>query len=123
MASNYPMGAEHDPNAPWNQCDPKPIERDVVAVFSLSTCKTTETTNYYCEGDKYEGYFEVLDDVDWSEEFKNQHYSPLELIDMYKKELEEKKKSMTNLYEIHKIEHIISECENWDEELDECYKD
>lgn len=23
MSSNYPMGAEHDPRAPWNQVDPE----------------------------------------------------------------------------------------------------
>lgn len=124
MESDYlPLGATHDPRAPYNQCDPKPIERDVIATFTLSTSKPTSTTHYYCEGDKYEGYYEVTDDTDWSEEFKEQHYTPFQLIEMYKKELEEKKKYMSNLYEIHKIEHIIKECENWDEEKVEIYED
>lgn len=26
---DYPPGAEHDPNAPWNQSDPETIECDV----------------------------------------------------------------------------------------------
>ena len=119
---DYPEGSD-TPDAPWNQCDPKEIERDVIAVYSLSTSQPTTTTDYYCEGDDYEGYYEFTDDTDWSKEFREQHYSPLELIEMYKKELIEKKKFLSNLYEIHEIERIIKECENWEQVEEDIYED
>lgn len=38
MASNYPAGAEHDPNAPYNQVDypPRPHEVELVITFRLN---------------------------------------------------------------------------------------
>lgn len=124
MESDYlPLGATHDLRAPYNQCDVKPTERDIVVEFTLSKLTPTSTTNYYCEGDEYEGFYEVLEDVDWRDEYNNQHYTPLELIDMYKKELEEKKKTLSNTYQIRQIEKIIAECESWDEEFNDAYED
>lgn len=37
MASNYPAGAEHDPNAPYNQVDypPRPHEVELSVTFKL----------------------------------------------------------------------------------------
>ena len=37
MASNYPAGAEHDPNAPYNQvdCPPRPHEVELSVTFRL----------------------------------------------------------------------------------------
>lgn len=37
MASNYPPGAEHDPNAPYNQvdCQPRPHEVELSVTFRL----------------------------------------------------------------------------------------
>lgn len=37
MASNYPAGAEHDPNAPYNQvdCPPLPHEVELSVTFRL----------------------------------------------------------------------------------------
>ena len=39
MASNYPAGAEHDPNAPYNQVDypPLPHEVELSVTFRLNT--------------------------------------------------------------------------------------
>ena len=36
----YPPGAEHDPNAPWNQVDPEP--RKVEVTVSITLSKTVE---------------------------------------------------------------------------------
>ena len=119
---NYAEGSD-TPDAPWNQGENKAIERDIVAEFSLTKCCTASTTNYYVEGDKYEGFYEVLGNVDWQDEYNKQHYTPLELINMYKKELEEKKKYLSDIYKIRGIEHIISECESWDEEFNDAYED
>lgn len=39
MASNYPAGAENDPNAPYNQVDypPRPHEVELSVTFRLNT--------------------------------------------------------------------------------------
>ena len=38
MASNYPAGAEHDPNAPYNQvdCQPRPHEVELSLTFKVN---------------------------------------------------------------------------------------
>lgn len=38
MASNYPAGAEHDPNAPYNQvdCPPRPHEVELSLTFKVN---------------------------------------------------------------------------------------
>ena len=42
----YPTGAEHDPNAPWNKEDQKPIQVKVTISQSLSRLTTIEVTDY-----------------------------------------------------------------------------
>ena len=32
----YPLGTEHNPNAPWNQSDPEPVKVEVVISQTLS---------------------------------------------------------------------------------------
>jgi hypothetical protein len=112
---NYPEGADNE-MAPWNQGENKPIEREVIATFTLSTSKPTSTTHYYCEGDKYEGYYEVTDDTDWTKEYQEQHYTPLGLINEFKTFLEEQKEKKTDKSKIHKIEWLIKECSDWNED-------
>ena len=119
----YPMGAEFDPSAPWNQGKNKAISRDVVISSSISKSCECYTTKYHVEGDKYEGFDEVLDDVNWYEEYSEEHYTPIQLIEMYKKELEEKKKTLSNPYQISQIEKIIAECEGWVEDEIEVFED
>ena len=42
----YPAGAEHDPNAPWNQSDPEPVSQDIEYSCTMRRTATVETTNY-----------------------------------------------------------------------------
>lgn len=48
----YPPGAEHDPNAPYNQRDPEPIEYD--ACVSVCLSKSTKLSTQYYETDEDE---------------------------------------------------------------------
>lgn len=61
MASNYPAGAEHDPNAPYNQVDYKPLPHEVE--LSL-TFKVNAKSIEYAEDDVKElqdKLFELLE--------------------------------------------------------------
>ena len=49
--SNVPIGAEYDPNAPWNQEDPKPQKIEVTVSITLSKTVEIEVNDYTAEED------------------------------------------------------------------------
>ncbi len=64
--SNVPIGAEYDPNAPWNQEDPKPQKIEVTVSITLSKTVEVEVTDYTAEEDYDEdGYHGI--NYDYSE--------------------------------------------------------
>jgi len=134
-ADFYPEGAYRDVNAPYNQSEVPEEEFEVTCSQTLSKT-TTVFTNNYIPGDSgadYETddeghtyaipYQEEHDtsETNWEEEYNyNDHYTPLELIELYKETLKEQLKSwegMEDTYagkrEIRHIEHLIEECSNW----------
>lgn len=54
----YPPGAEFDPNAPYNQCDPPEIDVEVTAYETLRKDTSVVTINAYWVTDE-EGYTEL----------------------------------------------------------------
>ena len=131
---NYPAGAD-TPDAPWNQSDPDDMDFDVTCSQTLSKTVTV-TTNNYIPGADYESDDEGgcyaspwHDDPDtsntnWAEEYhNNDHYTPIQLIELYKETLKEQLKSWEGMDEIpsakaqiRRIEHLIEECEGWIED-------
>lgn len=143
-ADFYPAGAYKDPNAPYNQVDVPEKEFDVTCSQTLSKTVSVWTNNYIpgAEGVDYEpddeggcyavGWHDPDDtsDTDWVEEYKNDHYTPLELIELYKETLKEQLKSWEGMddtvsakTQIRKIEHLIEECSNWTEDEIECVEE
>ena len=43
----YPMGAEHDPNAPYNEKEPKPIKVKLDVYLTIHKVVEVETDKYY----------------------------------------------------------------------------
>ena len=82
-SDNYPAGAANDPRAPWNQVEPPAVAFNVAATFTLE--KTVELTTVQYEGGETddEGYVEPYDtlQVDWKDEYKEQQYNPVELLE------------------------------------------
>ena len=82
-SDNYPAGAANDPRAPYNQVDPPAVAFNVAATFTLE--KTVELTTVQYEGGETddEGYVEPYDTlgVDWKDEYKEQQYNPVELLE------------------------------------------
>ena len=62
----YPVGAEYDPKAPWNQVDPEPRKVEVTVSITLSKTVEVEVTDYIAEEDYDEdGYHGIS--YDYSE--------------------------------------------------------
>lgn len=128
---NYPPGAD-GPDAPWNEVPVPEKGFDIIASQTLvKTCEVV-TDKYIpgASGVDYDsddeggcvaiGYQEPDDtsDVDWEKEYKDQHYTILELLaeleNMAKKELESISPKSSRGRE---LKNIIEECQGW--ELDD----
>jgi len=141
----YPAGAYSDPNAPYNQSDIPEKDFEITCSQSLSKTVTVTTDNYIpgasgvdYESDDEGGYCAVgwqdpddTSDTNWAEEYHdNDHYTPIQLIELYKETLKEQLKSWENMDEIpsakaqiKRIEHLIEECESWTEDETEYVED
>ena len=73
----YPMGAENDPRAPWNEVENPETSRECEACFELR--RTLELTTRSYSIFPLDG--EDTSDVDWKEEYESQRYTPVELIE------------------------------------------
>ena len=126
----FPPGAEHDPDAPYNQPEPEEIEVEVVISQTLSRSTKIITTDYIVnewedfepdeEGRFYrtEGIEYDFSDSDLKGAYEEQDYTIPELLDYLKAYLiadiancdkESGKKQ--------KLQHILDCCEGW--EVDE----
>ena len=130
-ADYFPAGAYNDPSAPYNQSDPEEKEFDVTCSQSLSKTVTVTTNNYTpgassvnYEPDDEGGYYasgwhdpDDTSDTNWSEEYQdNDHYTPLQLISLFKKHLENELNRMGDVKDSRRIKHLIEECSDWTED-------
>ena len=132
--SNYPPGAEHDPNAPYNQVSIPERDFEVTCSQSLSRTTTVCTDDYIpCAEDVWDdgvGHHDEWADTsetNWADEYSEcGHMTPLELIGLLKEYLE---KDLRNLqrdmlpndrsYKATKsrmLKGLIEECECWTED-------
>lgn len=126
----YPPGAEFDPDAPYNQSEPEPVEVDVTISQSLSRSTTIKVTDYISnewedvEPNNKGGFYRTKEieydfsDSDLKGAYEEQDYTIPELLDYLKAYLiadiancdkESGKKQ--------KLQHILDCCEGW--EVDE----
>lgn len=96
----YPPGAEHDPNAPYNQSDSDPIDVDCYISCSISKDITVSTTDYIAEewedwdSDDEGGYIHSggvdydFSNCNFSKAYHQDHYGILELLEQLKVFLE-----------------------------------
>ncbi len=115
----YPAGAYNDPYAPYNWPENDPEEFDCFVSQTLSKTTGIFTDQYIAEWDGEQGVDYDLSEVDWPNEYHaNDHYTPLQLIELFKKELESKLELADNPKEQKWCKFMIEECSNWTE--DEC---
>ena len=124
----YPAGAEHDPNAPWNQSDPEPVSQDIEYSCTMRRTANVETTDYVPgtvekEWDG-EGYVAVRDgddfsDTDWLGEYKEQYRTPLQLIELLRETAKELAEGNIPEKRASFWRAVIEECEGWELEDEE----
>lgn len=126
---NLPAGAANDPRAPYNQIDPEEEVRDIEFSCILKKVAEVSTTDYiagstYPEWDDGR-YIAVTEEPDfsntnWLDEWKNQEYTPIDLIGKLKELAETLAKGETptrprnsrkNYWEV-----LAKACEGWEQE-------
>ena len=120
-SGNFPIGAENNPLAPYNEPLVPDLDFDVTMSQSLSKNVTICTDRYNVDD---------LNETEWSKIYSEEHYTPLQLIQMYKEKLKEQLESwegMEDLFvgkkQIQRIEYLIEECEGWTDDETECIVD
>ena len=143
MLSNYPDGvSDNTPGAPWNEEFIPEKEFEVTCSQSLSKTVTVTTNNYIpgASGVDYEpddegGYYasgwhdpDDTSDTNWEEEYSNEHYTPLQLINLFKRHLSDELNAILNSTgekpnKERLLRHLIDECSDWTENETEYVED
>lgn len=120
----YPPGAEFDSRAPWNE--PVIPEESFNVYISQTLSKSTKVTtnDYYPEEDGDEdGSYMTADtsDTNWEAAYDKDHYTPLQLIDLFRRSLLKELNSIISkpnqdLKRKKYLETLISECSGWTED-------
>lgn len=127
---DYPYGAD-GPDAPWNQNDIEEKEFGVTVSQTLSKNTTVTTSDYIPGGSSQEtewdidGYHTITchepddtSDTDWKKAYKNEHLTPLQLINEFKDFLTKHlPDSIIDVKGFQRFKYLIDECEGW--EVDE----
>lgn len=116
---NYPPGAD-TPDAPWNQEEVPERTFDVFISQTLSKSTRVTTNDYIHEVDLDEDGYHYNDDTsdtNWIEAYKNEHFTPLQLIselkDFLTKHLPD---PVIDIKGFKEAKNLISECEGWVED-------
>ncbi len=122
MMSNYPPGAENDPDAPYNE--PQREEVEVLVKQTLTKEDVIYMPPAYShveyEYDPVEGrnvgttITEYGDDLE--EHYENQHLTPMEIIQKCKKIVQELRKNGERWYANVNLSELENECEDWEVE-------
>ena len=132
----YPQGAEHDPNAPYNQVEHEKVEVEVVISQTLSRSTKILITDYIAreyeniESDDEGGFYRTREieydfsDSDLKGAYEEQEYTIPELLDYLKAYL------ITDIAECdkesgkkEKLQHILECCEGWEVDETEVIED
>lgn len=120
---NYPPGAAHDPNAPYNEVSLPEVEFDVT--YSISMSKTTKawSDRYIPECDDNGDILEYnTSEISWSETFRDSHKTIPELLEELKKYIQKDLDNIDKVAEEQhhdktflkgKLEFLLEECDGW----------
>jgi hypothetical protein len=121
----YPIGAEHDSSAPYNQKDTSVKEFDVVISQTLSKSTTVYTNDYKEEVDEDEEGKRLVtntSDTNWLEAYKENHLTLPNLLKNVREILKDNlRKSKWD--EKKNLKFYIDELSNWVEDEIEVVKD
>ena len=118
---NYPPGAAHDPNAPYNEVEVPEREFDVTISMSLSRTVQCYTNKYIPEIDEENGHLYVdTSDTSWSEVYGDNHKTIMELLEELKKYIQKDLDNLDNddtktnkAFHKRRLEFLLTECDDW----------
>ena len=114
MSGNYPAGAEHDPNAPYNETVVPEQEFTVDVSVTLTKTVKLRTNNYTPEFDEGSGaVYTNTTDIDWEEDYKNQCYTIPELLEVLQEYLKQDLQRAVFKDKRRKIKQMIKDCKGW----------
>ena len=121
MLSNYGYGlTDNSPNTPWNEQEVPEKQFDVCISQTLSKSTSVTTNDYIPEVDQDEDgcyYSSDTSDTDWGKAYKNEHLTPLQLIEKFKEFLTKHLPDpVVDIAEYKKWKKLISECDGWVED-------
>ena len=117
----YPAGAEHDPNAPYNQVELSKKEFKVTVTFSVDKEVIVHTSDYTIDEDYDEDIGKVISldtsDTNFNSAYLEEHETIEGLLDEFKTLLEAKIEELENFPEdkdtLERYKYLKSECESW----------
>ena len=125
MYDNYPPGAAHDPNAPYNEPLIPERDFDVEVTITMSKVVTITTDNYVPEYDDEDGHtYANTENTEWDKEFENSgHFTIADLIEELKGYVvEDMKTCAPNTRKVSHLKRLLLACEDW-ETIDESYEE
>lgn len=110
----YPPGAEHDPNAPYNQVDTPEKEFDVSISQSLSKATTITTRDYILQVDEDEGY-ECADtsNTNWVKAYEDTAMTPIDIICACSKLAQHLLNTGVTYLDGLYLRKVVEECNGW----------
>ena len=129
MMSNYPPGAENDPDAPYNEPQMEEVEilvRQTLTKEDVIYMRPAYSHVEY-EYDPVEGRNVGTTITEYGDDLKtyydNQHLTPMEIIQKCKKIVQELRKVGCRWYANVNLPELEEECENWEVEQTEITED
>lgn len=125
MYDNYPPGAAHDQNAPYNEPLIPERDFDVEVTITMSKVVTITTDNYVPEYDDEDGHtYANTENTEWDKEFENSgHFTIADLIEELKGYVvEDMKTCAPNTRKVSHLKRLLLACEDW-ETIDESYEE
>lgn len=125
MYDNYPPGAAHDQNAPYNEPLIPEREFDVEVTITMSKVVTITTDNYVPEYDDEDGHtYANTENTEWDKEFENSgHFTIADLIEELKGYVvEDMKTCEPNTRKVSHLKRLLLACEDW-ETIEESYEE
>ena len=125
MYDNYPPGAAHDQNAPYNEPLIPERDFDVEVTITMSKVVTITTDNYVPEYDDEDGHtYANTENTEWDKEFENSgHFTIADLIEELKGYVvEDMKTCEPNTCKGAHLQRLLLACEDW-ETIEESYEE
>ena len=107
-------------SAPWNEKEQSVITMDCEITETVTRKVTLATTDYVAEEDWDDDFGKCISadtsETDWEEEYSNQEYTVLELIDKLKVYVEEDiKNTLPNTGKCRELQRLLSSCNGWEQ--------